>query len=154
MHRFVQVFHPLSMLQYNLLVLVLIMLYFYYFTDLVQSTSLFRKAAGVYHHIAHEVLPNLQHNLRPEGPPEALTTVSDVFSLICLAEAQVSLYEFQFLFFGRSVHYEFQIFLQLFSFSMQCNSFLPNKKTLGCCCNESRAKRDYWRAFSKTALWC
>ncbi|XP_031098672.1 vacuolar protein-sorting protein BRO1 [Ipomoea triloba] len=57
-------------------------------TDLVQSTSLFRKAAGVYHHIAHEVLPNLQHNLRPEGPPEALTTVSDVFSLICLAEAQ------------------------------------------------------------------
>lgn len=49
-------------------------------TDLVQSTSLFRKAAGVYHHIAHEVLPNLQHNLRPEGPPEALTTVSAVFT--------------------------------------------------------------------------
>ncbi|XAR65399.1 hypothetical protein NMG60_11009518 [Bertholletia excelsa] len=54
--------------------------------DLVQSATLFRKAAGVYHYLAHEVLPNFQLNL--EKPPEASSSVSLVMNLICLAEAQ------------------------------------------------------------------
>ncbi|KAI3796196.1 hypothetical protein L1987_38861 [Smallanthus sonchifolius] len=58
-------------------------------TDLVQSTTLFRKAAGVYHYLAHEVLPSLQGVLTPEGPPEATSSVSSVMNLICLAEAQI-----------------------------------------------------------------
>ncbi|PSR91195.1 BRO1 domain-containing protein [Actinidia chinensis var. chinensis] len=56
--------------------------------DLVQSATLFRKAAGVYHYLAHEVLPRLQSVLSPERPPEATSSVSSVMSLICLAEAQ------------------------------------------------------------------
>lgn len=58
-------------------------------TDLVQSATLFRKAAGVYHYLAHEVLPSLKSALTPEGPPEATSSVSSVMSLICLAEAQI-----------------------------------------------------------------
>lgn len=58
-------------------------------TDLVQSATLFRKAAGVYHYLAHEVLPSLQGALTPEGPPEATASVSSVMSFICLAEAQI-----------------------------------------------------------------
>ncbi|XP_052200269.1 uncharacterized protein LOC127806794 [Diospyros lotus] len=53
----------------------------------VQSATLFRKAAGVYHYLALEVLPSLQA-LAPERPPEATSSVSLVMSLICLAEAQ------------------------------------------------------------------
>ncbi|KAL2546378.1 Endosomal targeting BRO1-like domain-containing protein [Forsythia ovata] len=34
--------------------------------DLVQSATLFRKASGVYHYLAHEVLPPLQNALPPE----------------------------------------------------------------------------------------
>ena len=56
---------------------------------MVQSSTLFRRAAGVYHYLAHEVLPSLQGVLTPEGPPEATSSVSSVMSLICLAEAQV-----------------------------------------------------------------
>ncbi|KAI3744299.1 hypothetical protein L1987_57377 [Smallanthus sonchifolius] len=58
-------------------------------TDLVQSATLFRKAAGVYHYLAHEILPSLQDVLTPEGPPEATSSVSSVMNLICLAEAQI-----------------------------------------------------------------
>ncbi|KAL8227650.1 hypothetical protein R6Q57_015234 [Mikania cordata] len=58
-------------------------------TDLVQSATLFRKAAGVYHYLAHEVLPSLQGALTPEGPPEAMSSMSSVMNLICLAEAQI-----------------------------------------------------------------
>ncbi|ESW25346.1 hypothetical protein PHAVU_003G028200 [Phaseolus vulgaris] len=57
-------------------------------TDLVQSTTIFRQAAGIYHHLAQEVLPPLQPKLPPEKPPEALAAVSTIMSLICLAEAQ------------------------------------------------------------------
>uniref|UniRef100_A0A5B7ASP1 BRO1 domain-containing protein n=1 Tax=Davidia involucrata TaxID=16924 RepID=A0A5B7ASP1_DAVIN len=57
-------------------------------TDLVQSATLFRKAAGVYHYLAHEVLPSLQPSLAQERPPEAVSGVCSVMSLICLAEAQ------------------------------------------------------------------
>ncbi|KAK3041263.1 hypothetical protein RJ639_001365 [Escallonia herrerae] len=56
--------------------------------DLVQSTTIYRKAAGVYHHLAHEVLPSLQSASVRERPPEATSCVSSVMSLICLAEAQ------------------------------------------------------------------
>ncbi|KAL2546500.1 Endosomal targeting BRO1-like domain-containing protein [Forsythia ovata] len=43
--------------------------------DLVQSATLFRKASGVYHYLAHEVLPPLQNALPPERPPEATSRV-------------------------------------------------------------------------------
>ncbi|KAF5444479.1 hypothetical protein F2P56_033607 [Juglans regia] len=56
--------------------------------DLVQSATFFREAAGVYHHLANEVLPSLQHALPAERPPEAVSSVSTIMSLICLAEAQ------------------------------------------------------------------
>ncbi|KAK1412078.1 hypothetical protein QVD17_33044 [Tagetes erecta] len=58
-------------------------------TDLVQSATLFRKAAGVYHHLGHDVLPSLKATCAPHGPPETTSSVSSVMSLICLAEAQV-----------------------------------------------------------------
>lgn len=58
--------------------------------DLVQSATLFRKAAGVYHYLALEVLPPLLSSSAPERQPEATSSVSSVMSLICLAEAQVS----------------------------------------------------------------
>ncbi|KAG6625808.1 hypothetical protein I3843_15G003700 [Carya illinoinensis] len=57
-------------------------------TDLVQSATFFREAAGVYHHLANEVLPSLGPALPAERPPEAFSSVSTVMSLICLAEAQ------------------------------------------------------------------
>ncbi|MCD7453786.1 hypothetical protein HAX54_022122 [Datura stramonium] len=57
-------------------------------TDLVQSASILRKAAGVYQHLAQDVLPCLQPALAPERPPEALISVSAAISLVCLAEAQ------------------------------------------------------------------
>ncbi|KAL1828892.1 hypothetical protein ACET3Z_007304 [Daucus carota] len=56
--------------------------------DLVQSATLFIKAAGVYDSLAIEVLPHYQHVLPAERPPEATLNVSSVMSLICLAEAQ------------------------------------------------------------------
>ncbi|KAK7275217.1 hypothetical protein RIF29_16326 [Crotalaria pallida] len=57
-------------------------------SDLVQSSNLFRQAAGIYHHLEHDVLPSLQPLLPSEKPPEALAEVSTIMSLICLAEAQ------------------------------------------------------------------
>ncbi|KAJ1389454.1 BRO1 domain [Sesbania bispinosa] len=57
-------------------------------SDLVQSATIFRQAAGIYHHLAHVVLPPLEPELPPEKPPEALAAVSTIMSLICLAEAQ------------------------------------------------------------------
>ncbi|KAK9074484.1 hypothetical protein SSX86_007082 [Deinandra increscens subsp. villosa] len=59
-------------------------------TDLVQSATLFRKAAGVYLYLAHDVLPSLKAKHTAHGPPEATPSVSTVMSLICLAEAQVA----------------------------------------------------------------
>lgn len=60
-------------------------------SDLVQSASVLRKAAGVYQHLAQDVLPCLQPELAPERPPEAVISVSAATALVCLAEAQVSL---------------------------------------------------------------
>ncbi|KAM0983632.1 pH-response regulator protein palA/RIM20 [Malus sylvestris] len=56
--------------------------------DLVQSATLFREAAGVFHHLAHQVIPFLQHSLVGERPPEVVSSVSAAMSLICLADAQ------------------------------------------------------------------
>ncbi|KAB2624317.1 BRO1 domain-containing protein BROX [Pyrus ussuriensis x Pyrus communis] len=56
--------------------------------DLVQSATLFREAAGVFHHLAHQVIPFLQHSLIGERPPEVVSSVSAVMSLICLGDAQ------------------------------------------------------------------
>lgn len=70
---------------------VITWLFSLHFIDLVQSTTLFREAAGVYHHLAHEVLPSLQPSLTVERPPELVASVSSVMRLICLAEAQVSI---------------------------------------------------------------
>ncbi|KAJ7954066.1 BRO1 domain-containing protein [Quillaja saponaria] len=56
--------------------------------DLVQSATFFREAAGVYDHLAREILPHLQPMLPPERPPEALSSLSAAMSLICLADAQ------------------------------------------------------------------
>lgn len=53
----------------------------------MHSTRLFRKAAGVYTYLAEEVLNHIVGT--QEKPPEAMSPVSSVMSLICLAEAQV-----------------------------------------------------------------
>lgn len=71
-------------------VAVLIRSFAFVVLDLVQSATFFREAAGVYHHLANEVLPSLGPALPAERPPEAFSSVSTVMSLICLAEAQVS----------------------------------------------------------------
>ncbi|KAL3636106.1 hypothetical protein CASFOL_020653 [Castilleja foliolosa] len=55
-------------------------------SDMVQSTTLFRKAAGVYNYLSQEILINL--NSIKERPPEAMQSVSSIMSLVCLAEAQ------------------------------------------------------------------
>ncbi|CAL0318114.1 unnamed protein product [Lupinus luteus] len=59
-------------------------------TDLVQSSIFSRQAAGIYYHLAHDVLPRLQPMLPSEKPSEALAEVSTIMSLICLAEAQAA----------------------------------------------------------------
>ncbi|XP_050375137.1 uncharacterized protein LOC126792718 [Argentina anserina] len=57
-------------------------------SDLLKSVTLSREAAGVYHYLAHEVLPSLQPSVPVDKPPEVVPSVSTVMSLICLAEAQ------------------------------------------------------------------
>ncbi|EXB89378.1 hypothetical protein L484_017344 [Morus notabilis] len=58
-------------------------------SNLVQSATLFREAAGLYRHLADESFASLQqHSLLVENPPEILPSVSTVMNLICLAEAQ------------------------------------------------------------------
>lgn len=54
--------------------------------DLVQSAALFRKAAGVYHYLANEVFPTIRTSA--ERTPECTSSVSNIMSFICLAEAQ------------------------------------------------------------------
>ena len=66
--------------------------FFCIIVDLVQSASIFRKAAGVYQYLAHDVIPSLRPALTAERPPESTIPVSTVMSLICLAEAQVNVY--------------------------------------------------------------
>ncbi|KAK1386925.1 BRO1 domain-containing protein [Heracleum sosnowskyi] len=56
--------------------------------DLVQSVTLFRKAAGVYHSLATKVISDYDRVAPSNRPPEATTNVCSVMSLVCLAEAQ------------------------------------------------------------------
>lgn len=60
---------------------------FFYTVDLVQSATLFRKAAGVYNYSAQELRTNLSWS--QERPPEAIPSLSSIMSLVCLADAQV-----------------------------------------------------------------
>ncbi|MCO5572311.1 hypothetical protein L7F22_026064 [Adiantum nelumboides] len=57
-------------------------------TDLVEAATLFRKAAGVFQHMAQELLPPLQALPSSERIPEVTSTMSSIMCLICLAEAQ------------------------------------------------------------------
>ncbi|OAY47337.1 pH-response regulator protein palA/RIM20 isoform X2 [Manihot esculenta] len=57
-------------------------------SDLKQSAFIYREAAGVFHYLAHEVLPSLHSAISAERPPEATSSVTSAISLICLAEAQ------------------------------------------------------------------
>ncbi|MCO5564320.1 hypothetical protein L7F22_017980 [Adiantum nelumboides] len=57
-------------------------------TDLVEAATLFRKAAGVFQHMAQEVLPPLQVLPASERIPEVTSTMATIMCLICLAEAQ------------------------------------------------------------------
>lgn len=56
-------------------------------TDLVQSSTLLRRAAGVYDYL---VLVLSTEFWDQERPPEATPTVCNIMSLICLAEAQAA----------------------------------------------------------------
>ncbi|KAJ6431888.1 hypothetical protein OIU84_019211 [Salix udensis] len=57
-------------------------------TDLKQSAYIFREAAGVFHYLAHEVIPSLQSPIPAERPSEASSALCAAMSFICLAEAQ------------------------------------------------------------------
>lgn len=57
-------------------------------SDLVQSATCFREAAGVFHHLENEILPTLPSAARADRPPEAIPSMCNVMNLICLAEAQ------------------------------------------------------------------
>jgi len=56
--------------------------------DLVESTALYRKAAGVFEYLANVILVPLQSEFTGEFPPEGVTAMSDIMSLVCLADAQ------------------------------------------------------------------
>ncbi|CAK9207580.1 unnamed protein product [Sphagnum jensenii] len=57
-------------------------------TDMVESATLFRRAAGVFQHLAETVLPPLQPVLPPDRCPEATVSMASIMSIVCLAEAQ------------------------------------------------------------------
>lgn len=57
--------------------------------DLVEAGTLFRKASGIYQHLAENVLPPLKPSLPPDRCPEATASLASIMSIICLAEAQV-----------------------------------------------------------------
>lgn len=79
--------------------------------DLVQSASFLRKAAGVYHHIAQDVLPCLQPASAQERPPEAVISVSAAIALVCLAEAQVGLNRYPVIIFLLKLSYNDDIYI-------------------------------------------
>eukprot|EP00252_Welwitschia_mirabilis_P000115 TRINITY_DN10082_c0_g1_i1.p1 TRINITY_DN10082_c0_g1~~TRINITY_DN10082_c0_g1_i1.p1 ORF type:complete len:242 (+),score=61.38 TRINITY_DN10082_c0_g1_i1:251-976(+) len=58
--------------------------------DLVEAASLYRKAAGVYEHLAQDVLPDLEPKLPMERPPEVMSSTASAMCLICLADAQAA----------------------------------------------------------------
>ncbi|ONK66660.1 uncharacterized protein A4U43_C06F10660 [Asparagus officinalis] len=56
--------------------------------ELVESATLFRKAAGVFSYLAEKVLPPLKYLLPDESPVEATSSLSSLMRIICLADAQ------------------------------------------------------------------
>lgn len=64
---------------------------FYVIADLVQSATLFREAAGVFHYLSQDGFSPFETAKSTESPPEAKSYLSTVMSFICLAEAQVCL---------------------------------------------------------------
>ncbi|KAL8157448.1 hypothetical protein AgCh_002231 [Apium graveolens] len=56
--------------------------------DLVQSATLFRKAAGVYHSLDTKVISEYDRLSPSDRPPEATSNVCSVMSLVCLADSQ------------------------------------------------------------------
>lgn len=57
-------------------------------TDKVEAATLFRRASGVYMHLAKNVLPPLKASLPAESCPEVTASLASIMSIICLAEAQ------------------------------------------------------------------
>lgn len=57
--------------------------------DKVGAATLFRRAAGVYMHLAKNVLPPMKASLPTESCPEVTPALASIMSIICLAEAQV-----------------------------------------------------------------
>jgi hypothetical protein len=85
----------------------------------VQSATFFREAAGVYRHLANEVLPSLCPALPADRPLEAISSVSTAMSLICLAEAQVSLFQCHLLFALLDIHQRIMDGIFLHNFNRQ-----------------------------------
>lgn len=120
----------------------------YIVLDLVQSATLYRKAAGVYHTLAQEVIPPILSSLASERPPESTSSLSSVMSLICLAEAQVRDCSVILLDFSLVV-----ISFLLFHSSYVVSNDLQIKFT-GCSYKEGRRKRNNGKSFGKAALRC
>ncbi|XP_051122119.1 uncharacterized protein LOC127245331 isoform X2 [Andrographis paniculata] len=57
-------------------------------SDLVQSATIFRRAAGVFKYVAEEILTHICQS--GDRPPEAMPCTSAIMSFICLAEAQAA----------------------------------------------------------------
>ncbi|KAF9618266.1 hypothetical protein IFM89_000901 [Coptis chinensis] len=57
-------------------------------TDLVQASTLYRTAAGVYQYLSSQLLPLLGSPLNKERPPEYTSELTSIMRLICLSEAQ------------------------------------------------------------------
>ncbi|CAM6091200.1 unnamed protein product [Calypogeia fissa] len=57
-------------------------------TDMTESATYFRRASGVYQHMAQEVLLPLASSLPPDRPPEATMSMATIMSIVSLAEAQ------------------------------------------------------------------
>ena len=75
----------------NIFIIVIVSHFFFTIIDLVQSATLFRKAAGIYHSLATKVVSEFEAAtlITEERPPEATSNVCSVLGLVCLAEAQV-----------------------------------------------------------------
>ena len=55
----------------------------------MEAATLFRKASGVFQHMAQNILVPLQPLLPPDRIPEVTSSMANIMSKICLAEAQV-----------------------------------------------------------------
>lgn len=69
-------------------------MFVFFISDLVQASTHYRKAAGVYDYLSREILARL--NRFEDKPAESTMRVSSAMSLLCLAEAQVSVIHVSF----------------------------------------------------------